>query len=150
MYSTEVTLFNNKFGTKIPNLETLGSPIRRGQKKMLPFLGNTLAKVIQRDLCLWVCLILILLLSLFTEDEWINMQSCRKGRLQCRDFSSGSEKGISLFIGISISLLKSNFLFLILVGINFLFVSCLESLSILLHSGLWWCWIPARYVVCNL
>ncbi|KAL0833638.1 hypothetical protein Bca101_085527 [Brassica carinata] len=65
VYSTEVTLFNNKFGTKIPNLETLGSPIRRGQKKMLPFLGNTLAK------------------------------SCRKGRLQCRDFSSGSEKAVS-------------------------------------------------------
>ncbi|KAF3600873.1 hypothetical protein Bca4012_086722 [Brassica carinata] len=32
---------------------------------MLPFLGNTLAK------------------------------SCRKGRLQCRDFSSGSEKAVS-------------------------------------------------------
>ncbi|KAH0940831.1 hypothetical protein HID58_000468 [Brassica napus] len=46
-------------------LKTLGSPIRRGQKKMLPFLGNTLAK------------------------------SCRKGRLQCRDFSSVSEKAVS-------------------------------------------------------
>ncbi|CAF2068257.1 unnamed protein product [Brassica napus] len=39
-------------------------------------------------------------------------QSCRiKGRLQYREFSSVSEKGISLVIGISKSILESNFFF---------------------------------------
>ena len=109
------------------------------------------SKVIERGLVSGV-FDLILRWSQITYFEWITMQqSCRiKGRLQYRDFSSVSDqKGIS-FIGISKSLLSQFLLFLIFVGINFLFVSCLENLWILLYSGLWWCWIPDRYVVCKL
>lgn len=91
-----------------PISKTLGSPLRRGQKKMLPFLVNTLAKVIERFLVSGV--FFFLLVSVHW--GWMNKYAVLwQGEAAVSWFFIREWEKFSLFIGIIKNLKLSQFFF---------------------------------------